>query len=142
MDRALRHAKARAKALSRCSVTYIVHISLKELGISSSKDGFHYTKSAVVMLCENPTQKLTHGVYTAVGLQRDPFADDNQVEQSIRKAIQDAWKDRDVPTWEYYFPIGKTGRSECPSNRDFLMAIVDFVELWKAFCEEVNYGKQ
>ena len=141
MNRALRHARSRAESLSRCNSTYIIHIAIKELGIASAKDGFFYAKHAVRMLSENPTMKLTNGVYTAVGMMKEPSAGDEQVEQAIRKAIQEAWEEHNPKVWDCYFPVGKPGRSECPSNRDFLMAVVDFVELWKAFCEEVNYGK-
>lgn len=141
MDNALKHAKARAKSLSHCNVTYIIQISLKELSVSSSRDGFYFAKDAVRLLGENPRMKLRNGVYTAVGVLGNADISDEQVEKSIHAAIQEAWENRNEYIWSLYFPIGKAGMQECPSNKDFLMAIVDFVEMWKAACEEVNYGK-
>ena len=141
MDAALRHAKARAEYLSRCSSIYIIHISLKELGVTSTRDGFYYVKNSVRMLCENPNLKLKNEVYLAVAALRDPPVEEEHVENALRKVIQDAWDNRNQEIWNCYFPVGKAGRTECPSIREFLMAVVDFVVLWKAFCEEVNYGK-
>lgn len=141
MEAALRHAKARAEYLNKCSSTYIIHIAIKELGIASTRDGFYYVKNSVRMLCENPNLKLKNEVYLAVAMTRDPPAEEDQVENAMRKVIMDAWSNRDPEIWECYFPIGETGKTECPSNREFLFAIVDYVELWKAFCEEVNHGK-
>lgn len=141
MDLSLKHAKNLAQELSNCSVRYIIHIALKELGVSSSREGFLFAKNTILLLCENPSSKLKHGVYLAAGILCDPPADDEQVEQAIRGAIREAWKDRDTKVWNCYFPMGKSGRTVCSSNRDFLMAVVDFVELWHGCCEEVNYER-
>lgn len=141
MDAAFDHAKSLAEYLRHCSSTYIIQISLKELGISSSREGFHLAKSSIRLLYENPTKTLTNGVYLAAALLCEYPAEDKQVEQAIRNAIKTAWKNRDEQIWSYYFPVGIPGRYKCPSNRDFLMAVVDFVELWKAFCEEGKHGQ-
>ena len=141
MDAALQHAKNRAEYLSKCSSTYIIHIALKELGIPSDGEGFYFAKNTVRLLCENPGTTLSHGIYIAVGALSSPMVGEKPVENAIRRAIQHAWNNRDEQVWACYFPIGKPGRTECPSNKVFLMAFVDFVELWKGFCEEVNYGR-
>ena len=141
MDAALRHVENRALYLNRCDSTYIIHISLKELGISSGHDGFLYAKSAVKILCNNPGSTLTNGVYAAAAILAKTGAGEGQVEQAIRNAIKAAWEDRDERVWECYFPAGKAGRTQCPSNKEFLMAVVDHIELWKGFCEEVNYAR-
>jgi hypothetical protein len=91
------------------------------------------------MLCENPFHTLKNGVYIAVGLMRNPVAGQDEVEQSIRFSIRTAFKTRCTELWNYYFPEGCPGHGKCPSNRDYLMAIVDFVELWQGCCQEVEY---
>lgn len=138
---ALTHAQTRAQFLNKCDCTYIIQISAKELGIPSGRDGCYYVRNAARMLMENPTLKLTNGVYIAVGLLREPSAGEDQVEQAIRTVIQEAWEHRDEKIWKCYFPVGEEWKTKCPSNRDFLMALVDFVDMWKAFCQEVNNGK-
>jgi len=139
MEATIKHAKFLAKYLSKCNKQYVIQIALKETGMRSSQDGFRYSQNAAVMLCDNPFDTLENNVYPAVGLMRKPPAGQDQVEQSIRFSIKNAWKNRTVKLWEYYFPEGCPGHLKCPGNRDYLMAIVDFVELWKACCEEVSY---
>ena len=141
MEASIRHAKFLAKHLNKCGVPFIVRIMLKEIGLPSGKDGFEYAKYAVLMLLENPFETLKNGIYLAVGLLRNPPAGQEQVEQSIRFGIRTAFKDRNEKIWECYFPKGYPGSDSCPPNRDFLMAVVDFVQLWKACCEEVCYER-
>ena len=139
MEATIRHAKFLARYLNRCDYQYIIRIALKEIGVPSGQDGFHYLKSAVAMLLENPYHTLKNGIYLEIGLQREPPAGQEQVEQSIRFGIRTAWRNRNHQMWSYYFPEGCSGNVKCPSNREFIMAIVDFVELWKACCEEACY---
>ena len=141
MNDALRHAKKRAKLLSRCSTAYIIHISAKELGVPRGRDGGEYVRIAVRMLCENPSRKLSNGVYLAVGMAAENPAGEDQVEQAIRAVIKSAWDERDDDVWGCYFPATDSWKVKCPSNKDFLMALVDYVGMWEVFCEEVNYGK-
>ena len=142
MDAALRHLANRVSYMSRCDCLYFIHLSLKELGLPSWQDGFWYAKYAVKLLHQKPGSNLAKGVYMAVGLMAGTEAGEDQVEQAIRSAIKTAWKDRDERIWEVYFPAGKPGRTQCPSNKEFLMAVVDFVILWEGFCEEVNYERK
>lgn len=139
MDAALKHARFLAKHLNKCSRQYVIQIALKETCMRSSQDGFHYAKYAVMRLCDDPFETLRNGVYLAVGLMRTPAAGQDEVEQSIRFSVKKAFKTRCAELWNYYFPEGCPGSRSCPSNRDYLMAIVDFVELWQGCCEEVSY---
>lgn len=136
MEAAIRHAKFLSKYLRKCDCEYIIRIALKELGVPSGQDGFQYMKNSVLMLLENPFQTLKNGIYLAVGLMRKPPAGQNQVESAVRFGIHTAWGRRNPQLWVYYFPEEDQESMERPSSRDFMMAIVDFVELWKACCEE------
>ena len=141
MDAAFQHAKHIAEYLNKCSSTYIVHVALKELGVPSDREGFLLAKHTIRMLLENPSLTLINGVYSAAGALVLGSSGDRQVETAIRRAIQAAWKNREEKLWACYFPVGREGRTKCPSNKVFLMAVVDFVILWQGCCEEVNYGK-
>ena len=138
---ALAHARIFAEYLNKCDSRYIIQLALKELGISSACDGFQYAKNAAIMLDRNRDATLSNGVFLAVGMLRNPPAGESQVDSAIRWAISAAWENRSVEIWHYYFPAGEAGVTRCPSNREFLLAIVDFVDMWKGCCEEVNYGK-
>ena len=141
MEATIRHAKFLAKYLNNCSEECVIRIALKETGMRSSQDGFRFAMNAAVRLCGNPYETLRNGVYIAVGRMRQPVANQDEVESSLRFSIRTAWKERCVDLWNYYFPEGLPGSKRCPSNRDYLMALVDFVELWKDCCEEVNYER-
>jgi len=136
---ARKHAKCLAKDMSRCNRRYIVHIALKELGIPSGHDGFFLSKSVILMLCENRLCKLTNGAYLAAGMLADPPMGNDQVYQTVARGVRHAWENRDEKIWRCYFPKGTAGSASCPSNRDFLFAVADFVEPWEGCCEEVNY---
>ena len=142
MEAALKHAKNRAQYLHKCSSSYIIHIALKELGIPSDCEGFQLAKNTTMLLVKRPMATLSNGLYEAAALLSDFDGEDKKVEQAIRRGIKFAWENRDENVWACYFPVGKAGRTACPSNREFLMAIVDFVELWKGFCEEAGYGNE
>lgn len=141
MDATLDHARHLSQYLSHCSSSYIIQIALKELGVPSSRAGFHLAKHVIRLMCENPVDTLTNGVYLKAAVLYNFPADNQQVEQAIRTAIRAAWTDRDAEIWNYYFPKGIPGRCKCPSNKEFIMAIVDFVVLWKGFCEEARNGQ-
>lgn len=137
MEAAIRHAKFLAKHLNKCGIGYMIHLALKEIGVPSGKDGFEFAKNAILLLMADPFQPLKKEVFLAVGQRRDPAAGPDQVDQSIRFGVRFAWKRRNAEVWECYFPRGCTGSNACPPNKDFLMAVIDFVELWKACREEV-----
>ena len=136
---ARKHAKCIARDMSKCGYQYIVQIALKELRVPSGQDGFQLAKHVVLILCENRFCKLNNGAYAIAGNHAVPPMSDEQVYQAINRVVRYAWENRNMKIWQCYFPEGTQGYMECPSNREFLFAIVDFVELWRGCCEEVNY---
>lgn len=137
-EAALKHAKAFALYFSNCSCTYIIQLILKELGIRPHLEGFHHAKYAAALLCDNPVLLLAKDVYPQAGLHRDPPASGVVVERAIRTALRKAWQNRDDAVWLIYFPDDVLEKGKCPTNHEFLMAIVDFVELWRGLCGEAE----
>jgi len=142
MDASIQHAKHLARELHHCSKRCVVQVALKELGMPSSHEGFPLAKITVLILCENRFCKLDNGAYSSAGALAEPSMDSDQVCRAISRSIQKAWAQRNHKIWRCYFPEGTPGCDQCPSNRDFLFGIVDFVELWQDLCEEVDYAKQ
>ena len=132
----IRHAKFLARKLTGCSSDLVIRIALKETGIPSARDGFHYSLNAIKLLIANPASKLNNGIYVAVGLLRKPPAEARAVETAIRFVIRYAWKRRVKENWRYYFMTEDLDHGPCPTNREYLMAIAEFVELWQGCCEE------
>ena len=141
MISSLKHAKIFAEYLSHCDSRYIIHLVVKELSVPNDHDGYLYIKHAAAILEKDPDATLDNGVYGLVGKRRSTVAGEDQVRLAITWAIRKAWAQRNEELWRYYFPVGPVGVTRCPTNREFLMAIVDFVELWKGFREEVAYEK-
>ena len=139
MYAARKHAKCFARDLNKCSNRYIIQLALKELLVPSGQDGFHLAKHVVLLICENRYCKLQNGAYTVAGNHAIPPMSDEQVYQAINRVVRYAWENRNMKVWQCYFPEGTPGYVECPSNREFLFAIADFVDLWQGCCEEVNY---
>ena len=136
---ARKHAKCLARDMSKCANRYIVQIALKELRVPSGQDGFSLAKQVILMLCDNRYCRLKNGAYSVAGKLAMPPMSDDQVYQAINRVVRLAWENRDMKIWQCYFPEGTPGYGRCPTNREFLFAIVDFVELWQGCCEEVNY---
>ena len=93
MEAAIKHAKFLARYLNKCSNQYVIQIALKETGMRSSHDGFHFSEYAVLMLYEDPFETLEKGIYPVVGQLRKPPAGQEQVEQSnaqLEEIIEDA----------------------------------------------------
>lgn len=95
------------------------------LRIAPGTDGFHQMRLAIPMLAQDPALALGKELYPMV-CQRLGGGDARTVEHNIRKAIQDAWKNREPELWKGYFPNWKGEKG--PSNRVFLSRLALLVE--------------
>ena len=138
IEKTLEHALFLARHLKHCDYSTVVTLILFELGVAPKNDGFEHLKRAVAMRVKNPTRQLKGDIYSEL----DGAGDDERVEQSIRRSITDAWKNRDDEIWSIYFPQMKNGKLYKPSNGDFIAYIAWFVELWQGCCKEVSYAKE
>jgi two-component system response regulator (stage 0 sporulation protein A) len=103
---------------------------LLQLGISPRISGYEYLREAILIMMRTPGISLTKELYPAVASQCS--ADAEQVERSIRTAIQTAWKRRDDALWQQYLPAcgGSVPR---PANSVFLRRFADYMAM---NCEE------
>lgn len=75
---------------------------LLQLGLNPKHIGYHYLCAAVKLYSEDTTQSLTKELYVAVG---EVYGSGwQQVERSVRAAIEAAWKRRDDRFWRQWFP--------------------------------------
>jgi len=63
-----------------------------------------------------------------------------QIEQAIRSAIEEAWKDRREEIWAYYFRIDPDGGFSKPSNAEFISRVARYAELCQGCRKEVYHG--
>ena len=96
---------------------------LRELGIPEKRKGYRYLLEAVTLMAEDPMQAVTKELYPAVG--KRCGVNKEQVERSIRGAIQTAWEKMDKSKWERYFPGDSTGKIQRPTNGEFISCLAD-----------------
>lgn len=87
---------------------------LLELGLNPKHNGYHYLCKAIEEYAADSNQSLTKELYAAVGDACD--AGWQQVERSIRAAIESAWKHRDERIWRKWFPAGAISALKRPTN--------------------------
>lgn len=117
-----------------------IMVLLLELDFDSDCDGFDYLVNAVIFYRMNPLQSITQSLYSSVAKECDQGVTPTQIEQSIRRAINSAWSNRDEAEWQRYFPKQDTK----PTNGQFISRLARLVDLWEG-CksgEEVSYDSE
>ena len=93
---------------------------LLEMGFTPRKDGFRFLQIAVPRYLEDPAQSITKELYVDIGARYGKSG--QQVERSIRGAIECAFKAGDPAVWAQYFPV-PGGLTYRPANGDFISRI-------------------
>lgn len=106
------------------AVTTHLHI----LNFMTHMDGYHQLCKAIPLYYNDPNQRLTKELYPAVA-EACSCTDGRSVEHSIRKAIEAAWKVRNLPIWSKYFPLNDSGDITCPTNKEFISRLVQMLHL-------------
>lgn len=92
---------------------------LLSLGISTKHNGFSYLRESVLRMARNPAQSVTKLLYPEVahicGCSKE------NVERSIRTALDRAWEKRDPDLWQKYFPNAR----QRPSNAVFISRLAE-----------------
>ena len=96
---------------------------LLALGISTKLQGYAFLREALLLSMEDPGQSVTKELYPAVGVICGGNA--QQVERSIRSAIQSAWQRRDEQVWRMSFQAMPDGRIPRPTNATFISRLAD-----------------
>lgn len=96
---------------------------LISLGVSTKLRGYAYLREAVILLGRKPDQSITKELYPDVGALCG--ANREQVERSIRSAIEKAWLHRDDRVWQKYFLPDADGVIPRPSNGVFISRLAD-----------------
>jgi len=99
-------------------VSYITGLLLS-LGISTKHNGFAYLREAILLMAKDPAQSVTKMLYPEVahicGCHKE------NVERSIRTALDRAWEKRDTEKWQTFFP----GVQQRPSNAVFISRLTE-----------------
>lgn len=142
IERTLIHANTIARHLNKGNPEYVALAVLLELGVPTRRDGFNLLLKAIVLFYEDPTKAYFKDIYPTIGQMYGADENSMQVDQAIRSAIAEAWKDRDEETWAIYFPVGRKGTVQKPSNTEFISRIGWFIRLLQGCCGEVDYATE
>ena len=92
---------------------------LLSLNISTKHNGFSYLREAIMLTAKDPSQSVTKVLYPEVA--RICGCHKENVERSIRTALDKAWEKRDWEKWEKYFPNAQ----QRPSNAVFISRLAE-----------------
>lgn len=106
-----------------------VEILLK-FGIPSERDGFAQLRAGIPLYAQDRAQRLSKELYPAIA-KLCGYGSGQQVERSIRSAIEAAWSMRKDDIWESHFPPDADGVYACPSNKVFIATIASILSIDK-----------
>jgi len=92
---------------------------LLSLDISTKHNGFSYLREAILLMAKDPSQSVTKMLYPEVA--RICGCHKENVERSIRTALDRAWDKRDKLKWQKYFPNAQ----HRPSNAVFISRLAE-----------------
>jgi CheY-like chemotaxis protein len=121
LDMINRHNKAKIR--QRTNETQTSQLLL-ELDFATNLDGYRYLQVAIPLFAEDPAQRICKELYPAVARLLG-VSGNNNIERSIRSAIEDAWVRRDPAVWDTYFPPGMVTREKGPSNKLFIARMAE-----------------
>ncbi len=91
---------------------------LLRLGFCSGLDGYTQLRVGIPLYLQDPVQRLSKELYPAIA-RLCRYNGGQQVEHSIRTAIQSAWETGNKPLWKSLFP----NSTKAPTNRVFISRI-------------------
>ena len=138
----LRHVQFLNRRLNTLDIQCMTIVILLELGVATKRDGFDYMKQGILLMCDDPALLITKGVYPEIGKCYGPPVGSQQIEQSIRSAINDAWTQRNSRVWGYYFPDVTGNKPKKPTNAEFITRIARVLELWQCCQKEASYERK
>ena len=123
----VREIAADAMPIAPQSGEQILANALLDLNISPRHNGCRYLHTAVELYAGDDTQSLTKELYVAVGAVYGVSA--QQVERSIRAALEAAWKCRDEKLWRQW--ISGIGALKRPTNGQVISSLAQHLQLEK-----------
>jgi len=112
-------SQAVASALPHADSKMQISEALLQLNIPTKLKGYGYIREGINLLAKDPKQSITKELYPDIA--KHFQCTKNQVERSVRNAIEAGWKKRVPDIWDIYFPNAERR----PSNATFIAALTD-----------------
>ena len=107
----------------------IVVTFLLDLGVPTDLIGFEFLITAIIFWEADPACLLNDNLYIAVAEHYNNCYSVKTIENAIRRAITEAWKNKFNFDWEHYFPTPRVGKMEKPSNLKFIARLARALQL-------------
>ena len=111
-----------AKNFGDYDIKDIIKLCLMDIEMPTDLDGFKYLASAIAFMYANPDSTITKHVYPAVA--KEFGCRSTQVEISIRRAIEAAFKYRNEKWLNYFSEIRRV------TNGEFICNMVEVLKFW------------
>lgn len=118
------HQRKNAGGTSDLQSETVTHLHI--LNFMTHLDGYHQLCVGIPLFYQNPQQRLMKELYPTIA-SICGSTDERSVEHSIRKAIEASWKVCNQTVWAKYFPAGPNGQVSCPTNKEFISRIAEFL---------------
>lgn len=111
-------------------ITAILH----EIGVPAHLRGYHYLRQAILMAVRDPgaASAFTKILYPAVGKHFGSTGE--QVERSIRTAIEQAWQRGDTDAQQRYFGSTLSAARGKPTSSELISQLSDYLRLQRSRC--------
>lgn len=109
----------RANSTSKADPVSYVTAVLLSLNFSTKHNGFSYLRESILRMSADPSQSITKALYPSVAHMFD--CNKNNIERSIRTAMDYAWEHGDRNLWHHYFPDA----TQRPTNAVFISRITE-----------------
>jgi two-component system response regulator (stage 0 sporulation protein A) len=96
---------------------------LQQLGVSTKRKAFAYLELGISCYTSNPCQAITKKLYPEIAKMYGSNA--VAVERAIRKAIHEAWENRNEGIWRQYFSINRSTVVPRPTNAEFISRLAE-----------------
>ena len=103
-------------------------ILLHSLSFGPHLDGYQQLCAGIPLYAKNPGIRLSKELYPQIA-EEFHLPDARTVEHSIRKAIAAAWVRMNPVVWTKFFPSDPDGNIPCPTNKQFIARLAEFIEL-------------
>ncbi len=101
--------------------------TLHELGVPSHIKGYQYIREGIIIVLEKGNIILTKELYYMIAMKYDSTV--SNVERSIRHAIEISWNRGNWELMEDLFGHSIDSEKAKPTNREFIITIVDKLQL-------------
>ena len=119
-----------AEHLKKNRIRSVTKIILYDLDFPINCEGFDFLEMIIPMaFCKSAPINLQE-LYWDVA-RECPGYNEKSISVATQESIDKAWRSRSSGRWNLYFPDYVVRRKKAPSNKEFIKAIVCFMDMWQ-----------